>query len=154
MSKLTDQIREYVRCPQFDGGTEYGEWGSLSLNKRRLIKELCEQCERQEEWADTFFKETQLLKQQLAEKDEEIKYYHQVMIEQKEKIDHLYEVIKKNSKTIRHQVCEEIREKFLKLEPWCFEEPQYFDFNAKEIIDILDQIEQGESDGTRNSKNV
>ena len=73
MSKLSKQIRKYVKCPQFDSGYEYGEWGILTLTQRRLIKELCEECERQEKYADTFFKETQTLKHQLAEKDKEVR---------------------------------------------------------------------------------
>lgn len=139
MSKLTNQIREYVRCPQFDGGTEYGEWGALRLDQRRLIRELCERCEEQEKFADTFFKETQLLNHQLAEKDEEL-------AELKDRLEYIegnsngvVQVfdITDHDKEIRHQVCEEIRHKAKWRNP-----PSQLEFiiSAKD----LKQIEQGE----------
>ncbi len=43
--KLTDKIREYIRCPQLDGGTEYGKWGALRKDQRLLINKLCNQCD-------------------------------------------------------------------------------------------------------------
>ena len=45
---------------------------------------------------------------------------------------------------VRKEVIEEIKENLLKLEPYCIEQPNLYDFNCQEIIDILDQIEQGE----------
>ena len=41
--KEIEEIRECVRCPQFDGGTEYGAWGALRLDQRKKIKMLCEE---------------------------------------------------------------------------------------------------------------
>lgn len=72
MSKLTYQIREYISSPQVDGNEHYGKWGALRKDQRLLIADLCEYCDLQEKYADTFFKETQSLKRQLAEKDKEI----------------------------------------------------------------------------------
>lgn len=83
---------------------------------------------------DDVLKTIETQNNQLSEKDKEIKYYHQVMIQQKEKIDHLYEVIKKNSKTIRHEICKEIKENGL-----------YNEYYNTLIIkpQVLKQIEQG-----------
>lgn len=51
------------------------------------------------------------------------------------------------TKQVRKEVIEEIKENLLKLEPYCIEQPNLYDFNCQEIIDILDQIEQGEQHG-------
>lgn len=48
------------------------------------------------------------------------------------------------TKQVRKEVIEETKENLLKLEPYCIEQPNLYDFNCQEIIDILDQIEQGE----------
>lgn len=50
--------------------------------------------------------------------------------------DHTKQVIK--------GVLDEIKENLLKLEPNCIKQPNLYDFNCQEIIDILDQI-QGET---------
>ena len=68
--KLTEQIREYIKCPQF-GDKHYGIWGLLSYRQRFLIKKLCEQCDIYEDAADKFVKENIKFKQQLAEKEKE-----------------------------------------------------------------------------------
>lgn len=39
---IIDEIREYIKCPQFDGGEDYGEWGALRFSQRLKIKQLCD----------------------------------------------------------------------------------------------------------------
>lgn len=45
-----------------------------------------------------------------------------------------------HDKQVRKKVCEEIRKKLLKLEPNCFNQPNLYDFNTQEIIEILEEI--------------
>lgn len=42
---------------------------------------------------------------------------------------------------VREEVVQEIKENLLKLEPNCIKQPNLYDFNCQEIIDILDQIQ-------------
>lgn len=72
MSRLSKQVRKYVKCPQLDGGTRYGEWGTLRLNQRKQIAKLCEEVNVFEDAADKFGKENFILTQRLADKDKEI----------------------------------------------------------------------------------
>ena len=51
--------------------------------------------------------------------------------------------------TVRHQICEEIRERIVKETCYDTEEEvrnAIYDFNAREVLEILDQIEKGEQD--------
>ena len=43
-------------------------------------------------------------------------------------------------KQVRKEVIDKIKENLLKLEPNCIKQPNLYDFNCQEIIDILDQI--------------
>lgn len=45
------------------------------------------------------------------------------------------------TKQVRKEVIDEIKENLLKLEPNCIKQPNLYDFNCQEIIDILDQIQ-------------
>lgn len=65
MSRISDRIKKYISCPQF-GNEHYGEWGILTLEQRRLIKELVETCDMFEETADYFAKENKDLKHRLS----------------------------------------------------------------------------------------
>ena len=112
MSRLSKQIREFVKCPQFDGGYEYGDWGILRLDQRQKIKYLCEEIDMFENAADKFGKENMFLKQQLSEKDKEIKSL-------KTQFD-LYRSMNIQKgfdnpdvmKALRHEICEKIRAYF------------------------------------------
>lgn len=72
MSRLSKEIRKKVRCPQLDGGIEYGEWCALRLDQRKQIAKLCEEVDVFEDAADKFGKENYILIQQLAKKDKEL----------------------------------------------------------------------------------
>ena len=50
--------------------------------------------------------------------------------------------ISDHDKQVRKEVIEEIKENLLKLEPNCIKQPNLYDFNCQEIIDILDQLRQ------------
>ena len=128
MSKLTDQIREYISSPQVDGNEHYGKWGALRKDQRLLIKKLCDQCDTYKEATDNFASELkkeceeheQFVKEtieKLAEKDKIIKKLTDSLL-----LEDAYEAQKKNGfpakkidivesviRHIRHQVCEEIR---------------------------------------------
>ena len=41
MTYRTEQIREFIKCPQF-GDIEYGKWGALNLEQRKAFKDLCD----------------------------------------------------------------------------------------------------------------
>ena len=45
------------------------------------------------------------------------------------------------TKQVRKEVIDEIKENLLKLESNCIKQPNLYDFNCQEIIDILDQIQ-------------
>ena len=51
MSKLSQEIKECVSCPQING-KPYGRWGTLNSKQRINIWNLAEQCEFYEELAD------------------------------------------------------------------------------------------------------
>lgn len=72
MSRLSKQIREYIKCPQLDGGNEYGEWGTLTLNQRQMINLLCKEHEMVEEMADDYAKENLELRHQLYDKKKQL----------------------------------------------------------------------------------
>lgn len=144
MSKLTDQIREYVSCPQL-GDKHYGKWGILPLEQRQNIAQLCEYCNLQEKYAETFFKETQSLKRQLAEKDEELaelKDRLEYITENRNGVVQVFDITD-HDKEIRHQVCEEIRN-YIHTNEYDQFGIEYL-MNGGSILDELDQIEQGES---------
>lgn len=41
--KQIEEIRDFVKCPQFGDGPNYGAWGALRLDQREKIKDLCEE---------------------------------------------------------------------------------------------------------------
>ena len=41
--KQIEEIRDFVKCPQFGDGPDYGAWGALRLDQREKIKDLCEE---------------------------------------------------------------------------------------------------------------
>ena len=43
MSGLSDRIRKYVN--DFDVSNEYGKWGILNRDQRRMIRRLCDLCD-------------------------------------------------------------------------------------------------------------
>lgn len=61
----------------------------------------------------------------------------------RQRIAELEERLKNATKQVRKKVIDEIKENLLKLEPNCIKQPNLYDFNCQEIIDILDRI-QGE----------
>ena len=73
MSRLSKRVREYVKCPQLDGGTHYGEWGALRLDQRRAIKDLCEETELFEHTIDKLKVESFVVKKALELACETIK---------------------------------------------------------------------------------
>ena len=87
------------------------------------------------------------LKQQLAEKDKEIKEL-KFQIEDKKGGCELCEFSKElRDIDIRHQICEKIRERIVKETCYDTEEEvrnAIYDFNAREVLEILDDIEKGE----------
>ena len=56
MSKLSQEIKEYVSCPQTNG-KPYGRWGTLNSQQRIKIWNLAQQCEVLERVADDTMKE-------------------------------------------------------------------------------------------------
>lgn len=44
---IIKRTREYIKCPQF-GDPHYGRWGTLSLEQRKTIKQLCDIIEEQD----------------------------------------------------------------------------------------------------------
>ena len=56
MSKLSQEIKECVSCPQING-KPYGRWGALNSKQKINIWNLAEQCEMFEEIADKSIKE-------------------------------------------------------------------------------------------------
>ena len=115
--------------------------------------------------ADTAQKKIKEPEQQLIEKDKEIEelkeqaeIWHKLLFEKME--TQIVGVTNEKLKEIRHQVCEELREK-IKSEVWSINQGGYHigeyvipEICQTSIFKILDQIEKGENDGTRNSKNV
>ena len=43
-----EKLREYIKCPQF-GSIDYGKWGALNLEQRKLIKRLLDEMDRADE---------------------------------------------------------------------------------------------------------
>lgn len=43
-----EKMREYIECPQF-GSINYGKWGSLNLEQRKLITKLLDEMDRADE---------------------------------------------------------------------------------------------------------
>lgn len=72
--KLTNRIREYIKCPQLNG-TDYGRWGALTWEQRKLINELCEKCDIFEGSADYFAKGNIKLKEELGKQERESKTF-------------------------------------------------------------------------------
>lgn len=56
MSKLSQEIKDYVSCPQING-KPFGRWGSLNSKQRIKIWNLAHQCEVFESVADDCVKE-------------------------------------------------------------------------------------------------
>lgn len=42
MMNYREEIRQAIRCPQF-GDKDYGKWGALNLEQRKLIKRLLDE---------------------------------------------------------------------------------------------------------------
>ena len=54
-----EEIRDFVKCPQFGDGPDYGAWGALRLDQRKKIKDLCEELLRFKK--EEHFEETAIL---------------------------------------------------------------------------------------------
>ena len=54
-----EEIRDFVKCPQFGDGPNYGAWGALRLDQREKIKDLCEELLRFKK--EEHFEETSIL---------------------------------------------------------------------------------------------
>lgn len=65
MSRIADEIREYVKDPESTGVFEYGAWGILRKDQRAKIRELCDACDIFEQAADNFGKELMFYKRAL-----------------------------------------------------------------------------------------
>lgn len=155
MSRLSKQVREYVKCPQLDGGTHYGEWGALRLDQRKQIAKLCEEVDVFEDAADKFGKENYILKQILTEKEREIERLNSQNHFFMEETQRLNQIVNFQHKEIegwecskrvkdaylqeRHQICEKIRYCLLN-HIWCDKDCRY----VADIDKELDQIEKGE----------
>lgn len=59
--KLSERIRSYVEDPESTGQLHYGEWGALRPEQRRLIRQLCDECDAFERDADRFYTENERL---------------------------------------------------------------------------------------------
>ena len=57
--KQIEEIRDFVKCPQFGDGPDYGAWGALRLDQREKIKDLCEELLRFKK--EEHFEETAIL---------------------------------------------------------------------------------------------
>lgn len=57
--KQIEEIRDFVKCPQFGDGPNYGAWGALRLDQREKIKDLCEELLRFKK--EEHFEETSIL---------------------------------------------------------------------------------------------
>ena len=55
MSRLSKQIRAYVDDPESTGKLHYGAWGILRPDQRRLIRQLCDECDAFEKDADKLY---------------------------------------------------------------------------------------------------
>lgn len=76
------------------------------------------------------------LEKQLAEKALENKKFKYMILE-----------LQAKEQDLRHQICEKIRERIVKETCYDTEEEvrnAIYDFNAREVLEILDQIEKGE----------
>lgn len=56
MSRISKQVRAYVDDPESTGRLHYGEWGILRSDQRRLIRQLCDECDAFERDADKFYR--------------------------------------------------------------------------------------------------
>lgn len=65
-----EKIRKAIECPQF-GNETYGEWGSLRLEQRVLIKRLLDELDS----ADNYFKKVYLENQQIKDNWNKLKEF-------------------------------------------------------------------------------
>lgn len=65
-----EKIRKAIECPQF-GNRDYGEWGILSLEQRRLIKQLLDELDSADNYAKKLYLKNQKQKEVI---DNAIKY--------------------------------------------------------------------------------
>lgn len=67
--KLSHRIRGYVDDPESTGRLYYGEWGALRPDQRRMIRQLCDECDAFEKAADQLVEHYETI---IREKDAEI----------------------------------------------------------------------------------
>lgn len=72
MSSISERIRSYVDDPTTSGN--YGEWGALRPDQRRLIRKLCDICDIYEQAADAKQAEIERLKAENAKLKHEMSY--------------------------------------------------------------------------------
>lgn len=65
MSMLSEMIREFVNDPSV--GKEYGKWGALNREQRKLIRLLCDTCDHFERAADDLAKEREKIMQTICD---------------------------------------------------------------------------------------
>lgn len=56
-----EKIRKAIACPQF-GDITYGEWGALTLEQRKYIKNLLDELDRADNYSKTLYFENKQLK--------------------------------------------------------------------------------------------
>ena len=70
MSRLSKQIRAYVDDPDSTGRLHYGAWGILRPDQRRLIRQLCDECDAFEKDADEFYRKASDVAREIFEEIE------------------------------------------------------------------------------------
>ena len=78
MSKISNQIREYVNDP--DVAVHYGAWGILPKQQRRLIRKLCDTCDSFEIAADKFGMENIILRKEISKMKFKIKPVNAIVL--------------------------------------------------------------------------
>ena len=95
---IIERIREYIACPQF-GDINYGKWGSLRLDQRVEIKELCDYAKSLEEANVDCVDAVIYYINYIKEKDENMEDYKVRFLKEykelKEKYEKLHKIIVK-----------------------------------------------------------